>query len=50
MQMLGICENTLLDMERDERIVIDFRIGNRKRYYQKNVLASLKKLEVKKTK
>ena len=47
MQMLGICENTLLKMESEGTIVIDFRISNRKRYYLKNVLGSLKKLEVK---
>ncbi len=50
MQMLSICENTLLSMESKGTIVIDFRISNRKRYYLKNVLGSLIKLEVKKTK
>jgi hypothetical protein len=50
MAMLGICENTLLKMESEGNIVIDFRISNRKRYYHKNVLGSLRKLEVKKTK
>lgn len=49
MQMLNICENTLLKMESDGRIVIDFRISNRKRYYLKNVLNSLAKLEIKKS-
>lgn len=44
MQMLDICENTLLEMERDGRILIDFRISNRKRYYTKNILESLSKL------
>jgi len=47
MAMLSICENTLLEMERDRRVVIDFRIGNRKRYYLKNVLASLNRLQIK---
>ena len=42
--MLGICENTLLDMERNGKIQIDFRIGNRKRYYLNNVLKSLSRL------
>jgi hypothetical protein len=50
MAMLGICENTLLKMESKGTIEIDFRISNRKRYYLKNVLGSLRKLEVKKTK
>jgi predicted site-specific integrase-resolvase len=41
MQILGICENTLLRLEREGKINIDFRIGNRKRYFLKNILASL---------
>lgn len=41
MGLLGICENTLLRMEKDGEILIDFRIGNRKRYYLKNVTKSL---------
>lgn len=48
MQILDICENTLLEMERDGRINIDFRIGNRKRYYTKNVFDSLSKLNPRK--
>ena len=44
MQLLDICENTLLGMERDGRISIDFRISNRKRYFTKNILESLSKL------
>jgi hypothetical protein len=36
--MAIICENTLLEMERDG--IIDFRIGNRKRYYLSNVKSS----------
>jgi hypothetical protein len=48
MQILDICENTLLEMERDGRINIDFRIGNRKRYYTKNVYDSLAKLNPRK--
>lgn len=43
MDMLGICENTLLTLESKGDIIIDFRIGNRKRYYSDNVLASLVK-------
>lgn len=45
MELLGICENTLLKYERLGEIVIDFRIGNRKRYYQGNVLKSLEEKE-----
>lgn len=45
MSLLSICENTLLTREREGVIKVDFRIGNRKRYYLKNVLASLKNLE-----
>ncbi len=48
MMLLGICENTLLEMERDGRIQIDFRITNRKRYYAKNVMNSLSRLSTKK--
>lgn len=44
MTMLGICENTLLRMERDGDIKIDFRIGNRKRYYHQNIIKSINKL------
>ena len=44
MEMLGICENSLLKHERNGTIEIDFRLGNRKRYYLKNVLKSLEKL------
>lgn len=45
MRLLGICENTLLDMERDGRLKIDFRIGNRKRYYLKNIEKSISLLK-----
>jgi hypothetical protein len=41
MAMLNICENTLLKMERNGRIKVDFRISNRKRYYTENILKSL---------
>jgi predicted DNA-binding transcriptional regulator AlpA len=44
MKFLGICENTLLKMEKDGRINIDFRLGNRKKYFQKNIIKSLDKL------
>jgi hypothetical protein len=43
--MLSICENTLLKLERLGKITIDFRIGNRKRYYTENVLKSLESLK-----
>lgn len=43
MAMLDICENTLLKMESDGRIKVDFRISNRKRYFQENILKSLQK-------
>ena len=43
MALLGICENTLLKYERLEVIEVDFRIGNRKRYYQENILKSFEK-------
>ena len=45
MRLLSICENTLLSREKEGVIKVDFRISNRKRYYLKNVLTSLKKLE-----
>jgi hypothetical protein len=41
MELLSICENTLLKLERDGILNVDFRIGNRKRYYQKNILLAL---------
>jgi predicted site-specific integrase-resolvase len=44
MNLLGVCENTLLRMERDGEISIDFRISNRKRYYKKNIIESLNRL------
>tara|TARA_R110001592_G_scaffold51115_3_gene157639 strand:- start:119 stop:298 length:180 start_codon:yes stop_codon:yes gene_type:complete len=44
MSMLKICENTLLTLEREGIIKIDFRLGNRKRYYKINILKSLEKL------
>jgi hypothetical protein len=44
MQLLGICENTLLAMERRGDLKIDFRIGNRKRYYLHSIEKSLSKL------
>jgi len=44
MSTLGICENTLLKYERLGTIVVDFRLGNRKRYYQHNILKSLERL------
>jgi predicted site-specific integrase-resolvase len=44
MSLLGICENTLLKMESDGRIKVDFRISNRKRYYKENILKSLNKM------
>jgi hypothetical protein len=44
MKMLGICENTLLNLERQGKIIIDFRIGIRKRYYLENVMNSLENL------
>jgi len=43
MKVLSICENTLLKYERNGVIAIDFRIGNRKRYYLENIISSLKK-------
>lgn len=42
MRLLCICENTLLKLEREGVITVDFRIGNRKRYYLKNILRSFK--------
>jgi DNA-binding transcriptional MerR regulator len=44
MSMLSICENTLLKYEKIGVIEIDFRIGNRKRYYEENIYKSLKRL------
>ncbi len=43
MDLLGICENTLLKYESKGDIVVDFRIGNRKRYYLNNLLSSFGK-------
>ncbi len=45
MNLLGICENTLLKMESDGRIKVDFRISNRKRYYIENIYKSISKLK-----
>jgi DNA-binding transcriptional MerR regulator len=38
MELLNICENTLLRLERDGAITVDFRLGNRKRYYKDKLL------------
>lgn len=48
MHILDIFENKLIEMERDGRIKIDFRIVNRKRYYKENVFSSLAKLNPRK--
>lgn len=48
MSFLCISENTLLKYEEDGRVKIDFRLGNRKRYYRKNILISLQRLHIKK--
>jgi predicted site-specific integrase-resolvase len=45
MNLLGICENTLLKMESDGRIKVVFRISNRKRYYLENIYKSISKLK-----
>jgi hypothetical protein len=45
MQILGICENTLLKLERLGKIKPDFRICNRKRYYSDNLEKSIKRME-----
>ncbi len=44
MELLDICENTLLKMEHEGDIKVDFRISNRKRYYLENILKSLNRL------
>lgn len=44
MTLLNICENTLLKYERIGVIEVDFRLGNRKRYYKENILKSLEEL------
>jgi predicted site-specific integrase-resolvase len=44
MEMLNICENTLLKLERNGKIKIDFRLSNRKRYYEDNIFKALNKL------
>jgi DNA-binding transcriptional MerR regulator len=44
MKYLRISENTLLRLENELLIVPDFRLGNRKRYYQSSIEAQLKKL------
>lgn len=44
MTILSISENTLLKYEHNGIIEVDFRLGNRKRYYLKNMLKSLEKL------
>jgi hypothetical protein len=41
MSFLNICENTLLKLEKEGKIVIDFRLGNRKRYFKENIISSL---------
>ncbi len=43
MKLLGICENTLLKLEKDFVIEIDFRLNNRKRYYKLNILKAFEK-------
>jgi predicted site-specific integrase-resolvase len=44
MEMLNICKNTLLKLERNGKIKIDFRLSNRKRYYENNIFKALNKL------
>lgn len=45
--MLSICENTLLKLERNGVIKVDFRLGNRKRYFEVNIIKSLEMLSKK---
>ena len=45
MRILGICENTLLKLERLGKIKPDFRVSNRKRYYSDNLEKSIKRME-----
>lgn len=42
--LLKISKNTLIGLEKELRIIPDFRIGNRKRYYRKSVDKYLKKM------
>jgi predicted site-specific integrase-resolvase len=44
MQMLKICENTLLKLEREGKIKPSFRISNRKRYKEEAILSYIKKV------
>lgn len=44
MKTLKISENTLIRLESEGLIVPDFRLGNRKRYYQSSLEKQLKKL------
>ena len=41
MNFLNICENTLLKLEREGKVKIDFRLGNRKRYFKENIIKSV---------
>jgi|688.fasta_scaffold1630910_1 hypothetical protein len=50
MTLLMICENTLIKLEKAGNIKVDFYVGNRKRYYQDNVLLSLERLEKRRVK
>jgi DNA-binding transcriptional MerR regulator len=43
MYLLQISENTLLRLESELKIVPDFRLGNRKRYYKSKLLERLEK-------
>ena len=41
MNFLNICENTLLKLEREGKVKIDFRLGKKKRYFKDNIIKSL---------
>lgn len=43
MVLLGCCDNTLRKLERNGIVPIATRIGNRKKYYEEDVLTSLER-------
>jgi DNA-binding transcriptional MerR regulator len=45
MQILNICENTLISYEKKGLITPCFRLGNRKRYYESSVIKLLSRLK-----
>lgn len=45
MNYLKVSENTLISYEKQGYIIPDFRLGNRKRYYESSIMKSLERMK-----